>query len=85
LPHTLGAHHDRRGLTAMKIIEQAGFAHRRSGHRDRIDEIHRDNGLADNGGPAAAGRAVRHVAIIDIRDFDKCHDFFGTFSPLPQA
>ena len=30
LPHTPGAHHERCGFTATKIIEQAGLAHRRS-------------------------------------------------------
>jgi len=43
----------------MKVIEKAG--------------VHGDNGLADNGGPAPAGRADRHIRIIDIRYFDKCH------------
>ena len=31
----LGAHHDRRGLTAMKLIERAGLTHRRSRLGDR--------------------------------------------------
>jgi hypothetical protein len=30
LPQTPGAHHERRGLTATKIIKHAGLAHRRS-------------------------------------------------------
>jgi hypothetical protein len=44
------------GLRAA-ICREEIVRHGRSGRRDRIDEIHRDNGLADNGEPAASPAA----------------------------
>jgi hypothetical protein len=68
------------GLGAA-IRRQEIVRHGRSGRRDGIDEIHGDNELAHNGQPAAAGSAYCRAGIIDIRDFDKCHEFFETLSP----
>ena len=53
---------------------------RRSGRRDGIDQIHGDNGLADHREAPATGTS-RGIGIIDIRDFDECHEFFETFDP----
>ena len=72
------------GLGAA-IRRQEVVRYGRSGRRDGIDEIHRDDRLADNGGPTAAGRTDRRIRIICIRDFDKRHEFFETFDLLPQA
>ena len=52
--------------------------------RDGIDQIHRDNGLADHSEAPATGTG-RGTGIIDIRDFDECHEFFETFDPLPWS
>jgi hypothetical protein len=71
------------GLRAA-ICREEIVRHGRSGRRDRIDEIYCNNGLADNGEPAASP-ADRRAGIIDIRDFDECHKFFETFNPLPGA
>jgi hypothetical protein len=30
-------------------------------------------------------KIIAAIGIIDIRDFDKCHEFFETFNPLPSA
>jgi hypothetical protein len=57
----------------------------RSGCRHGIDEIHGDNRLAYNDEPAAATGTGRRVGKADIRDFDKCHEFFETFSLLRRA
>jgi len=62
------------------IRRQEIVCHGRSGRRD-VDEIHGDNRLADNGEPATAGRADRHIRITDIRDFDERHEFFETLKP----
>jgi hypothetical protein len=51
------------------------------GGRAGINKIHGDNGFADNGEPAAAGPTGRHARIIDIRNFDKRHEFFETLTP----
>jgi hypothetical protein len=66
------------------IRRQEVVRHGRSGRRDRVDEIHRDNGLANDGEPAASP-AGRRARILQIRDFDDCHEFFETFNPLPWA
>jgi hypothetical protein len=81
----------------MKIIDQAGFAHRRSRgtcdrsdrrslpardpRRDGVDEIDSHNRLADHRG-APATRIRRIMGTIDIRDFDECHECFETFDLL---
>jgi DNA-binding transcriptional LysR family regulator len=62
------------------LRRQEVIRHGRSGDRDGINEIHGDNEFAGNGEPAAAGRAGRHVRTIDIRNFDKCHEFFETLT-----
>jgi hypothetical protein len=65
------------------ILRQEVVPRRRSGRRAGIDEIHRDNGLADHHETAAA-RTGRGTGIIDIRDFDERHEFFETFCLLPR-
>jgi hypothetical protein len=62
------------------LRRQEVVRHGRSGGRDGVNKIHGDNGFADNGEPAAAGRPGRHIRIIDIRNFDKCHEFFETLT-----
>ena len=62
------------------LRRQEVIRHGRSGDRDGINEIHGDNKFADNGEPAAAGRAGCHVGTIGIRNFDKCHEFFETLT-----
>ena len=69
------------GLRAA-IRRQHVVARRRSGRRDGIDEIHRDNGLADHR-EAPATSTDRGAGNIDIRDFDECHEFFETSGPCP--
>jgi hypothetical protein len=54
---------------------------RRSGRRDRIDEIHGDNRLADHGEAPETSSANGHIRIIGIRYFDKRHEFFETLDP----
>jgi len=62
------------------LRRQEVIRHGRSGDRDRINEIHGDNKFADNGEPAATGRAGYHAGTIGIRNFDKCHEFFETLT-----
>jgi hypothetical protein len=70
-------------LTATKIIEQAGLAHRRS--RATLAgsaKVHRDDRLAGHGEAPAAGGANGHIRIIGISNFNKSYEFFETFGPL---
>jgi hypothetical protein len=67
-------------------IRRQEIVHRgRSGRRDGIDEIHRDNRLADYGEAPASVSANGHIESIGIRVFYKCHAFFETASSLPRG
>ena len=58
---------------------------RSTGAAHGIDEITGDDRLAYNDEPAPATSTGRRVGKADIRDFDKCHEFFETFSLLRRA
>jgi hypothetical protein len=69
----------------VTIRREEIFRRRRSGRRDGIDEIHGDNRLAGHREAPATRNANGHIASIGIRNFDKFHEFFETFAPLPRA